>query len=149
MDLTWHATLENDYWLTPEERYRICKKAVKQEVAVVNIILDSPQITQITKNARVSFSDKLGIIGECKRILKNDNVSVCWYNYSLEQRLFLPELFQLLHFAGGTIGLFCGLSLISIVETVYWILNWAKSIIVAKPHKHNHSRRPSITINEL
>ncbi len=64
VDLTWRATLDHGYWLVPEERYRRCQKAIKQEAAVVNIILDSPQITQITKNARVSFSDKLGIIGQ-------------------------------------------------------------------------------------
>lgn len=40
--------------------------------------------------------------------------------------------------AGGTIGLFTGLSLISVVEVAYWILSWISQVV--RPVKRNKNR---------
>ncbi len=40
-----------------------CTKQIKEQFAVLNIILDSPQVTRVLTDAKVSFSDRLGIIG--------------------------------------------------------------------------------------
>ena len=40
--------------------------------------------------------------------------------------------------AGGTIGLFTGLSLISVFETVYWFIRWLKEMIELHGRKRHH-----------
>ena len=40
-----------------------------------------------------------------------------------------------LHFVGGTVGLFTGLSLVSLVETLFWFAIWVKSVTIGKMAK--------------
>ena len=61
-----------------------CIENLANEDLIISFTISSPYITVVEKTEKVSFSDRLGIIG-------------------------------------GTIGLFTGMSLISVVEAFYWI----------------------------
>ena len=80
----------------------ICKNLVEQDLALVTIMFEKKKYVRTIKNIRMTFTDKLGAFGNIFRIIKESN------------------LFQI-HILGGTLGLFTGMSILSMVEIVFWI----------------------------
>ena len=82
-----------EYNLTSNEE--LAEKRFKQDISVLNFFFDTPIITQIGLEMRVSLFDKLSLIG-------------------------------------GTLGLYTGISIITIVETLWWLIKFG---IFALRHK--------------
>ncbi len=73
----------------------LAQRRFDQDIAIVNVFFDTPIITQIKRELRVTFTDQISAIG-------------------------------------GALSLFTGVSLISFVEIVYWLLRYFKDIIQDK-----------------
>ncbi len=76
---------------------------------------------EIVKDIKVTFPDILGTVGEYINLLK-----ICLIRINL----FISH-------SGGTIGLFTGLSLISVVEIFYWIYRYVIILIVNASSANN------------
>ncbi len=72
--------------------------------------IGKPRVLEVMKDIRVTFPDMLGTIGK--------------------YILYFVSTFLTTHIllSGGTIGLFTGLSLLSVVEIVYWIYKTARAL---------------------
>ena len=96
-----------------------CREKVLHDIAVVTILVDSDQIMKIEQDVRVTLVDKIGMLGASSpsrgKILCLGILNV-----------FLNSL----PVSGGTIGLFTGLSIISLVEAAFWIFRTIKSLVV-------------------
>ena len=79
-----------------------CEKAFAK-IAIVRVQLSSNRVTKIITSKRVSFTDHIASLG---KILKN---------HKPNHRLFMKT------FLGGTLGLFTGMSIMSMLELVFWI----------------------------
>ena len=86
------------------EMIKICRSAYKNNVAKVTLQIAEANVLQIKQDIRVTFTDKLGVIGE-------------------KMKSYCANILQLgiIFLSGGTLGLFTGASLISLVEAIYWI----------------------------
>lgn len=82
----------------------ICTEMMEFDFAAIRIEVAKPRIQRNIKQLRVTFSDQLGTIGKKTWLIVRRTI----------------DTFNVL-FKGGMIGLFTGLSLISIVEILYWI----------------------------
>ena len=90
--------------LPAEDGQSICKSLYSNEVVKLTIQIADPNVMEIQKDVSVTFPDMLGIVGKMvSETILSTNVNVTFI------------------IKGGTIGLFTGLSIISVVETVYWI----------------------------
>ena len=85
---------------------RICKSFYKNNVAKLTLQIAEANVLQIKQDIRVTFPDKLGVIGSKKYL----NFLKLYY-----------AIIVCNFFSGGTLGLFTGASLISIAEIIYWI----------------------------
>jgi hypothetical protein len=86
----------------------ICASTFKNDIAHMTIDIVSPRVLEVQRDVKVTFPDMLGTIGKCTHF---DRKHIVVQN--------LTKMYVL--FSGGTIGLFTGLSLISIIEFVYWV----------------------------
>ena len=87
--------------LPSDEAARVCESRYKNELVLVNIQIGKSTAMQIKKDVRVSFSDQLATIG-------NDS--------------FIRLIIRKMSFIqGGALGLFTGVSIISLIELVFWI----------------------------
>lgn len=68
-----------EYWYKKSLFEKGCKRKLKSDVAVVAVSIDSPKFTRMVKSAKVSFFDKLAILGKC---CKSNHIH--WYK-SLEK----------------------------------------------------------------
>ncbi len=88
------------YSLSREEAFEVCRQRFKYDIARLSVQIAEPDVMEIKKDKRVNFSDQLGAIGN--RI-----------NSAL--KTFTTLLL------GGTLGLFTGMSMISMVEAIFWL----------------------------
>jgi len=91
--------------------FDICQQSVRQ-MAVVNFRLASSTIHQLNRDLRVSFVDSLSNFGEenqADETLINDD-----------------------YVLGGILGLFTGMSLLSIVEIIFWSLKLMRTYFSKK-----------------
>ena len=89
-----------------EERVKFCKSLVENDLAEVTVIFERPEFIRTSTSKRTSFPDQLGVFGNNCRIL----------NYEIGIKNVI---------LGGTLGLFTGMSILSMVEILYWLLKFA------------------------
>ena len=78
-----------------------CDKKAFSKIAIIEVQLASNRVTKIVTSKRVSFTDHIANLG------KIENAEY-------------TTLFQI-HFSGGTLGLFTGISIMSMFELIFWI----------------------------
>jgi hypothetical protein len=86
---------------------QICASTFKHDIAHMTLYIPRPKVLEVVQDKKVTFADMLGIVGEV---------------YIPENQCFggnLPTC--LICILGGTIGLFTGLSLLSVIEIIYWV----------------------------
>ena len=100
----------------------ICQETVSQ-VAVINIQLTSDTITEIVRRRRVTFTDQLASLGNFLPIWSS--------NY-----------FKFI-FSGGVVGLFCGMSILSLVEILFWASRGLRAFLcpIPKKKKRGHLKK--------
>ena len=79
--------------------------------------LASPKAIVMEKKARFTFMDQISLLGEGSSPLTKTFIILC--------------------FQGGTIGLFTGLSLVSLIELAFWAARLAKDMIGVALGKHS------------
>ena len=84
------------YKLKDDEEF--AQERFKRDISVLNFFFDTPIITQIGLEMRVSMFDKLSAIG-------------------------------------GTLGLYTGISIITIVETIWWLIRFIIYAVRQKKYK--------------
>ncbi len=98
--------LKTNYGLENGLLDSICRSMFETNVARVHVEVAKPTVLRVEKRKNASFADQLGTVGEIiKEGLKHIGISHCNRSFN----------------SGGTVGLFTGLSLISVVEALYWI----------------------------
>ena len=80
----------------------ICKIIVKNHITKVSIMFDKTKYVRTEKNLRVTFADQLSNLG----------------------MILLLGTYQKItgFFSGGTLGLFTGMSILSLFEVVFWFM---------------------------
>ena len=125
------------YGLPEKEVVRVCKRMYKNDVVKVTLQIGEPEAMQLKMDVAVTFADALGIVGEAL-----SNINCTWGN---TQNMYTPKIWivhkielkfsaynqlilkiretptELIKFTGGTIGLFLGMSIVSVIEALYWI----------------------------
>ena len=97
---------DEDFRIQKKLATKICEFIFENDIALLTVEIAQPRILELVKDIKVTFPDMLGTIGK----KKNEHI------YPIRTLKFYEEIFS-----GGTIGLFTGLSLISVVEVVYWV----------------------------
>jgi hypothetical protein len=82
---------------------KICASTFKNDIAHMTLEIANPKVLEVVRDIKVTFPDKLGTVG---RNSKSET-----FDEEIKSKCF----------SGGAIGLFTGLSLISIVEIFYWV----------------------------
>jgi hypothetical protein len=91
-------------------------EVMKKDMALITVQIPHEFALNVEQDRKTSFVDKLGTVGEAEHsILCNAIV-----------------LFKVYLISGGTLGLFSGLSLLSIVELAYWIYKAAIKAVSRK-----------------
>lgn len=78
---------------------------MRNDVVKLTVQITEPTVMRIEKDVISTFTDQLGVIG--------DQILCCLGYLTLTIQIFT---------LGGTIGLFTGLSLISVAEALYWMI---------------------------
>ena len=100
--------------------YELCEKIV-DHVAIVTVMFDKESYVRTKTSLRVSFTDKLAAFGKI----------LIYLNKYLNN--------QLVPFLGGTLGLFTGMSILSMIEAVFWLFKLFGQ--VARPIQNSTLRR--------
>ena len=85
---------------------KICERYVSAGVAVVKFQLQDSTVLQLKKHLRSTIGEVFASIGEI-------------YNFSI---LYANNFMETVFLSGGTLGLFTGMSVISIFEIGFWVL---------------------------
>ena len=108
----------NETFNATEAEMDFCMDLVKNDLVEVTVMFERPEFIRTSTSKRVSFPDQLGAFG--------NKYSMLCMSSNLER------FFTLL---GRTLGLFTGMSLLSMVEMLFWIvkcfinsLGWKKTI---------------------
>ncbi len=94
------------YGLPTAEAISICKHRYQYDFAKLTLQIAKPKVMQIMRDVRVSFSDQVAVVGTSEA---SSRFSAKRLNCSINLII------------GGTLGLFAGASLISLIEIVFWI----------------------------
>ena len=94
---------DKKFGILKELAAKICETTFENDIARLTLEIADPRMLEVVKDKRVTFADMLGTVGE------------------LEFKTNLSRFTQVLFYLGGTIGLFTGLSIISVFEFFYWI----------------------------
>ena len=103
-----HISRHNKYFyfgLPIAETQSVCRTMMRNDVVKLTVQITEPSVMRIEKDVISTFTDQLGVIG----------------NQILLVIVIPPGQFKFFTL-GGTIGLFTGLSLISVVEALYWMI---------------------------
>ena len=92
-----------------------CLDFFKQGAAKLSIEFIDSEVMQIKMDTRFTFMDQLGIVGN-----------------ELKYHQFLIDHQYFGGISGGTIGLFTGFSIISLIEIAYWLFKAAEHIIIGR-----------------
>ena len=94
------------------EQPNLCKNKVRDDIVMITFEIESPKAVVAKHDVTVTFFEQVALLGNVKSLSFNgENKS--------KRRLFG---------LGGTIGLFCGLSLVSLVEMGFWIFRFFMSM---------------------
>ena len=88
----------------------LAQERFKKDISVLNFFFDTPIITQIGLEMRVSMFDKLSAIG-------------------------------------GTLGLYTGISIITLIETLWWLVQFVNYAFTRKRAKGGHNLVHDISKN--
>lgn len=94
---------------------KICREIMSTDIGIISIRLGTKKYIKTIMDKRVTFTDQLGDLGMYLM------VDLC--------------MLTLLQILGGTLGLFTGMSLLSIVELGFWVVKLACKKLVSKPQK--------------
>ena len=109
----------NDHYNIDDE---LCQK-ITNHMAVVSVVFNQDTYVRTKTSLRVSFSDKLAAFGK-----------------SISSRRMITYLLQNISFlVGGTLGLFNGMSILSMIEAAYWFLRLLWQFL--KPIQKNSLKR--------
>ena len=109
----------NDHYNIDDE---LCQK-ITNHMAVVSVVFNQDTYVRTKTSLRVSFSDKLAAFGK-----------------SISSRRMITYLLQNISFlVGGTLGLFTGMSILSMIEAAYWFLRLLWQFL--KPIQKNSLKR--------
>ena len=95
----------NKNYNSTQEEIKFCRGLIENEVVEVKVMFERPEFIRTQTSKRVSFPDKLGAFGKTQ-------------NYLSEYQTILLNFIS----TGGTLGLFTGMSFLSMVEIIYWFL---------------------------
>ena len=95
------------YGLPKEDAKDMCKTVYRETIAKVTIEILDPMVLQIKKDVSSTFTSRLGVVGSMNIFLLS-----CFLSY-FHAFFLVPQ--------GGTLGLFTGASILSLVEIVFWI----------------------------
>ena len=97
-----------------------CKTQLKYRAEVTfRLATDSMSVTVMSR--RLTFYDKMSAFG--------NKIKFSFFKH------------HYLHFLGGTLGLFTGISILSLVEVVFWLIRYiVKNSTIASRTQKNHSR---------
>ena len=87
-----------------EQAEKACKNMYTYELAKITIQISDPVVMTVQKRVSSTFSERLGVVGRAKNNCR------------------ALEYFKYRSLSGGTIGLFTGMSIISMIEALYWII---------------------------
>ena len=91
------------FGLPTDEAVRVCKERYHYDLAKLTVVITEPKVMLIKKDIKTTFTDQLGVIGKLKFVA-------------------VARLLKMIYLTGGTIGLFTGVSLISMMEALFWML---------------------------
>lgn len=106
---------EKKFGISKQLGTMICELAFNHDIAKLTIEIAQPRVVEVVKDNKVTFPDILGTIGELACYVKNLTLFNLWKMDCM--------------FSGGTIGLFTGLSLISVIEIFFWIYKTIKEYL--------------------
>ena len=78
------AIFNMSFGLPSEEAVAVCEGMFRYDIAQLTVRISEPNVVEITKDVRFTFSDQIGVVG-------------------------------------GTLGLFTGVSILSMLEALFWI----------------------------
>ena len=87
----------------------MCEDLVMNNIAKVSVFYEKKKYVKTLTNKRVTLTDKLGTFGKSEYVL---------YTSLLQESVFL----------GGTLGLFTGMSFLSMIEIVFWFIKSVQKI---------------------
>ena len=87
-------------WDSDKVTYELCKKIV-DHMAIVTVMFDKESYVRTKTSLRVSFTDKLAAFGK-------------FVGLNIISKIDLDLL-------GGTLGLFTGMSILSMIEAIFWL----------------------------
>ena len=102
-----------------------CKAKLDSDIAAVDVNIVSPKYSRINKIVKATWFDKLAVFG------KNSNF---YFISSLKlknnERLYnsKTKLYSIIIITGGNVGLFTGMSILSICEIVFWLARFVSGI---------------------
>ena len=102
------------YGLPEMEVEKVCRQMYQKDVVKLTLQIIEPKTTRIHKYLTTSFGEMLGVIGK--------------YNINLSLKTLDREQHVIL--AGGTIGLFLGASIVSLVEACFYVYKVQKKTII-------------------
>ncbi len=102
---------------------KICNTMMKKNMARVILEVAKPNVMGVEKQKKATFPDQLGTVGKVKLF---------------RMRKAPSAIFLLI---GGTIGLFTGLSLISVIEAIYWLYLTAFQFLKGKMSTKDAKKR--------
>ena len=102
------------YGLPKMEVEKVCRQMYQKDVVKLTLQIMDPKTTRINKFLTTSFGEMLGVIGK--------------YNINLSLKTLGTE--QHVTLAGGTIGLFLGASIVSLVEACFYVYKVQKKTII-------------------
>ena len=90
--------------LADESITQICTNMGNEDISFVRVVIANDKALSYKRELKVSFSDRIATFG-------NEYLINLFWNIMLKAYIFL----------GGTMGLFTGMSLLSLVELIFWM----------------------------
>ncbi len=95
---------------------RLCEEVLQHDLAAVTVKIGSPTLVTSVRARKTTFAEQLATFGF--------EFIMCF----VREIIFEKSLF----FAGGTVGLFTGMSFLSAFEVVFWIKKGFTNLFVKK-----------------
>ena len=92
--------------LAEENVVQICTIMGNEDISFVRVVIANDKVVSYKRELKVSFSDRIATFGN---------------EYLAESTYFRINIMLNISFLGGTMGLFTGMSLLSLVELIFWM----------------------------